>query len=427
ANPDTYLPFLAMVLNDYAVYLAALEQREAALAPGAEAVDTFHLLTEKETSAYLHHLVTALNNLTDHLAGLDRISDAVDVYTSCVNSFAESPDVRDTLIIERAGFHTRHGDPPTGYRELATLLGPTEEPEAPDTPDAVVLAARNALRGHRHRSQLDVDQAWWTVNRTGPPDWLMLTPEQMSVVVEWIAAATWQQSKNYLEAHEAELLTDSAFVALEELLLLVAPRAERHLDILDEVMASGVAAAYRPLLLEDLVTDWISVPDWQQSRSFAEEHATELISREAEHALLRLGHVPATVVHLAVLGLARQDGLDAAYDCVTDRRLAADRMRRALAEAESDTIAALALLEGRVFGESFAAAAHLAVAGSLAGAPISDTSTLEELAAQADAAERQRVTTEIAELISQVPEHAGRLRSLPEILLPDLPRSSHPT
>lgn len=427
ANPATYLPFLAMVLNDYAVYLSALEQREAALVPGAEAADIFHVLTEKEPNAYLNHLVTALNNLADHLAGLDRISDAVDVYTGCVDAFAEVPDVRDTLSIERAGFHTRHGDAPTGFRELATLLGPTEGPDETDTPDAVVLAARNALRGHRHRSALDVDQAWWAVNRTGPPDWLRLTPEQMSVVVEWIAAATWQQSKSYLEAHEAELLADSAFVALEELLLLVPPRAERHLDVLDEVMAAGVDAAYRPLLLEDLVTDWISVPDWQQSRSFAEEHAAELITREAENALLRLGHVPATVVHLAVLGLARQDGLDAAYDCVTDRRLAADRMRRALAEAESDTIAALALLEGRVFGESFAAAAHLAVAGSLAGAPISDTTTLEELAEQADTAERQRVTTEIAELISQVPEHAGRLLSLPEILLPDIPHRSRPT
>jgi len=294
------------------------------LAPGAEAVDTFRVLTETDPTAGLPHLVTSLDNLADHFAGLDRISDGVDVYSTCVDAFAESPEVRDTLIIERTGFHVRYGDPPTGFRELATLLGPDETET--NTPDAVVLAARNALRGHRNRHALDIDHAWWTVNRTGSPDRLSLPPEQISVALGWITAPTWRQSKSYLAAHEEELLADSTFVALEELLLLVAPRAERHLELLDEILAAGIDAAYRPLLLEDLVTDWISVANWQESRSFAEEHATELITREAEIALLRLGHAQTTVVHLAVLGLAQQDGLEAAYGCVTDRRLAADRM-----------------------------------------------------------------------------------------------------
>jgi len=423
ANPTTYLPFLGMALNDHAVYLAAIEQREPALVPGTEAVGIFRVLTETDPTAFLQHLVTSLTNLTGHLAGLDRISDGIDVYTTCIDAFAESPSVRDALIIERAGFHVLHGDPPTGFRELAGLLGSDET----DTPDAIVLAARNALRGHRHRNALDVDQAWWTVNRTGPPDWLSLTPEQINVVAKWITAPTWRQSKSYLLAHEEELMADWAFVAIEELLLLVAPLAERHLELLDEIMAVGVDTAYQPLLLEDLVKDWISAANWQESRSFAAEHATELITCEAETALIRLGHATATVVHLAVLGLARQDGVEAAYDCVTDRRFAADRMRRALIEAESNTIVQLAMLEGRVFGEAFAAAAHLAVAGSLTGAPMSDTTRLEELAEQADAAERQRVTAEIAEIIGRVPEHADRLGSLPKILLPEVPRRSQPT
>ncbi|MGH3565707.1 MAG: hypothetical protein ACRDRH_06680 [Pseudonocardia sp.] len=424
ANAATYVPFLAIALNDYAVYLAAVGQHESALAPGAEAVDAFHVLTETDPVACLSNLVTSLNNLAGYLAGLDRISDGVDVYTTSIDAIVESPAVRDALIIERAGFHVQHGDPPTGFRELAALLGSDET----DTPDALVLAARKALRGHRHRNALDVDRAWSAVNRAEPPDWLSLTPEQINVVVEWITAPTWRQSKSYLEAREEELLADSAFVTLEELLLLVGPRAERHLDLLDEVTAAGIDAAYRPLLLEDLVMDWISAANWQDSRSFAGEHAAELITREAEIALIRLGRPTATVVHLAVLGLARHDGMEAAYDCVTDRRFAADRMRRALAQAESNTIAQLALLEGRVFGESFAAAAHLAVAGSLAGEPMSDTTRLEELAEQADVAERQRVTAEIAELISRVPEHAGPLSSLTQILLPETPPGrSHPT
>ncbi len=417
ANSTAYLPFLAMALNDIAVYLSAIGRRQEALAPGAEATDMLSVLTEIDSAAYLPHFVTALNNVTGHLAGLDRISDGVDFYTTCVDNFIASPTVRDTLIIERAGFHVRYGDPPTGLRELVTLL----MSEDTGTPDATVLAARNALRGHHSRDPLAVNQAWQAVRGTAPPDWLTLAPEQIAIVIEWIMAPTWTQSKSFFAAHEAELLADSTFVALEELELLTASRAGQHLDLLEEVLAVGAEEAYRPLQLEDLVWDWISVESWQESQTFAEEHATELITTEAEAALIRLGHPTATAVHLAVLGLALRDGLAAAYGCVQDRTLVADRMRRALADAEPGTIIQLALLEGRVFGESYAATAHIAVAGSLAGETMSDTTRLEELAAQADVAERQRVAAEIAELLGRVPEHAGLLGTLPEFLLRHIP------
>ncbi|CAN5276425.1 hypothetical protein BH18ACT9_BH18ACT9_20750 [soil metagenome] len=420
ANPTAYLPFLTMALNDHGVYLAATGQHDEALGPGAEAVDAFHVLTQMDPAAWLPNLVTALNNLASYLAGLDRISDGVDVYTACIEGFTESLDVRGALSIERSGFHVRHGDPPTGFRELVTLIGADET----DTPDALVLAARNMVRGHYHRNASDVDDAWRTVHQTESPDWLTLPQEQITVTLGWIGAPTWTLSKSYFAAHQEELLTDSTFIALEELLLLGGPRAERHLGLLEEIMEVGVDAAYRLLLLEDLVSDWVNAANWQESRSFAGKHVTELFTREAERALVRIGQGPTTVIHLAVLGLARQDGLQVAYDCVTDRRFAADRMQRALVDGESNTIAQLALLEGQVFGESFAAAAHLAVAGSLAGEPMADPAKLEELAEQADVTERQRVTTEIAELITRIPEHAGRLRSLPEILLPETP---HPT
>ena len=432
ANSTTYLPFLAMALNDRAVYLSAIGRYEEALDPGAEATDTLSVLTEIDAPAYLPHLVTSLNNLAGHFAGLDRISDGVDVYTMYVDNFATSPAVRDALVIERAGFHIRHGDPPTGLRELVTLLTAQDTEQDTDIPDigtldtdtldTTVLAARNALRGHRSRDALAVHNAWRAVTGTAPPDWLALTPEQIGIVVKWLTAPTWTLSKVFFEAHHEELLADPTFVVLEELELLVASRADRHLDLLEEVMAVGVDEAYRPLLLEDLVRDWISLQSWQESQAFAEEHAADLITAEAEAALIRLGQPTATVVHLAVLGLAIRDGLAAAYSCVTDRKLAADRMRRALADAELGTIVQLAMLEGRVFGESYTATAHVAVAGSLAGETMSDTTRLEELAEQADASQRQRVAVEMAELLSRVPEHAELLGPLPELLLRYIPK-----
>jgi len=55
---------------------------------------------------------------------------------------------------------------------------------------------------------LIIERVWWTVNRTGPRDWLSLTPAQINVAVEWITAPAWRQSKSPLAAHEEELLAD---------------------------------------------------------------------------------------------------------------------------------------------------------------------------------------------------------------------------
>ena len=421
ANPAAYVADLALTLNNVAVYLSAIGRHQDALAPGAEAADTFRVLAEAYPEDYLTDLVTSLKNLTGHLAALDRISDAVDIYTSSVETFVASPAARDALIIERAGFHISHGDVPTGLRELVTLLT-SEGTETPDgTPDAITLAARNALRAHRARNALAVHHAWREVSGTEPPNWLALTAEQICIAVEWIVAPNWAGSKDFFAAHVEELLAPPATIALEELQLLVSPRADQHQLLLEDIRERGIDAAYRPLLLADLLTDWISVVSWQDSRSFAEEHAADLLTGEAEIALFRLGQPTATVVHLALLRLARREGIAAAYACVTDRRFAADRMQRALAEVEPDPIAELAALEGQVFGERFLAAAHLAVAASLMGEVMTDTTGLEELAEQADLADRQRVAAEIAELAGRVPEHAGLLDALPGVLLRPTP------
>ncbi|MGH4018639.1 MAG: tetratricopeptide repeat protein [Pseudonocardiaceae bacterium] len=417
-DPEAYVPNLARSLNNLAVYLSEVGPRQAALVPARHAADMYRVLTELDPTVYLTDLVTSLNNLAVHLAALDRISDAVDAYTTCIDTFAATPGTRDPLIIERAGFHVSHGDAPTGLRELATLL----TSDGTGTPEAIVLAARNALRGHRAQHPLAVDRAWRAVSGSEPPEWLALTAEQICIVVEWIVAPTWAESKRFFAAHAEELLAHPAAVALDELELLVAPRAGQHRYLLDDVRERGIEAAYRPLLLKDLLTDWISAENWQDSRSFAEEHATDLLTTEAEVMLARLGHPTEILVHLAVLRFARREGFGAAYACVTDRRLAADRMQRALAEAECDPIAEVAAFEGQIFGERFTSAVHFVVAASLTGEAMTDTSKLTELAAQADLADLQRVTAEITELIGRVPEHAELLGALTGALL-----QPHPT
>ncbi len=413
ANPDIYLLGLVAALGSLAAQHAELRQHEAALPPAQEAADICQRLTETSVEVYFIHLVVSLKNLTRQLAALDRISAAVDVYTSRIEIFAASPVPRDALIVERAEFHINHGDASTGLCELVILLTLDDG----QTPDGVVLAARNVLRAHRFRDPAAVNRVWQAVAGTEQPDWLALTLAQIGLVTEWITAPSWAESRDFFAAHAAELLDHPAAVVLDELALVAAAQVDLQRHLLDGVRELGLERAYRPLLLKDLLTDWIKLKDWQASRSFAEKHATDLLTAEAEVALIHLGDPIGTLVHFALLRLARRDGIRAAYACVTDRQIAADRMRRALAEVEPDPIAELAALEGQVFGERFIAAAHLAVAASLMGEGVTDSTRLEELAKQADPADRQRVAAEVADLISRVPDRAELFGILAEILL----------
>ncbi|MGH4017300.1 MAG: hypothetical protein ACRDSL_25920 [Pseudonocardiaceae bacterium] len=413
ANPHAYLPGLAAALGSLAAQHGEMAQPEAALPAAQQAADIYRRLTEKSPEVYFTHLVVSLKELTGHLAALDRISAAVDIYTDCIETFAGSPAPRDALIIERAGFHLNHGDASTGLRELVTLLSLDDG----QTPDAVVLAGRNVLRAHRLRDCAEVNRVWRVVTGTEPPDWLALTAAQIGLVTEWLTAPSWAKSRDFFAAHAGELLDQPATVVLDELALVARAQVELHRHLLDGVRDRGLEAAYRPRLLRDLLTEWIKLLNWQDSRSFAEQHATDLLTVEAEVALIHLGNPLGTLVHLVLLRLARRDGIKSAYACVTDRQMAAERMRRAIADVEPDPIAELAALEGQLFGERFIGAAHLFVAALLMGEVATDYTQLEKLAEQADPADRQRVAAEIADLISRVPDRAELFDTLPEILL----------
>ncbi|MGH3932141.1 MAG: hypothetical protein ACRDTF_19440, partial [Pseudonocardiaceae bacterium] len=279
-NPEPYLPGLAAALSSLAHQHAERKQHDTALIPAQHAAEIYCRLAEKSPESYFTHLVMALKNLTCQLAALDRISAAVDVYTNCVEIFAGSTArsgstaLGDTLIIERAGFHLNHGDGSTGLRELVTLLTLANG----QTPDSVALTARAVLRAQCLRDSAAVHRTWRSVTGSEPPDWLAITAAQIGLVTEWITAPSWAESRDFLAAHAEELLDHSATVVLDELMPVAAARVELHRHLLDGVRNSSVEAAYRPLLLRDLLTDWVRMEDWQDSRSFAEEHATDLLS-----------------------------------------------------------------------------------------------------------------------------------------------------
>lgn len=397
-------------------YLQHHLARHASLA-GAPGIAALRRLAEANPDAYLPNLATSLNNLANNLAELDRANDALEVYTTYVDAFAASPDTRAVLVVERARFQLRHGDASTGLHDIIALL----TSNVPVPTGSVAVSARRTLRAHLTQDAASVHRTWRALTGTEPPGWLTLTDEQLNTVTDWITTPTWTDSKAFLVTHIEELLAPPAAVALDELHLLDPALADQHRQLLDLVREHGVDSAYLPLVLRDLLIAWIGTESWADSQAFATEHATELLTVEASTVLAQLGDDATIAVHLALLGLAQRDGIEAAYGCVTDRQLAADRMQRALVELEPDTIVQLAVLEGHVFGEQFAAVAHFAIASSLNGTVPDSTDKLAELAEQADVADRQRVTAEVAELIGRSPEHATQLSALLQLLLRPAP------
>ena len=64
----------------------------------------------------------------------------------------------------------------------------------------------------------------------------------------------WVGSKDFFAAHVEELLAPPATIALEEMRLLVSPRADQHQLLLEDIRERGIDAAYRPLLLRDRIS-----------------------------------------------------------------------------------------------------------------------------------------------------------------------------
>ncbi|MFE6835113.1 hypothetical protein ACFVFI_09810 [Streptomyces sp. NPDC057705] len=72
ANPDTYLPYLALALNTQSIDLGELGRREEGLAVIREATGHYRVLAEADPDAYLPYLASALNNLSVDLGDLGR-------------------------------------------------------------------------------------------------------------------------------------------------------------------------------------------------------------------------------------------------------------------------------------------------------------------------------------------------------------------
>ncbi|WNI25184.1 tetratricopeptide repeat protein [Streptomyces sp. ITFR-16] len=399
---SAHLPNLALALHGLSRLLVMNEDGEGAVGAAREAVAAYRTLALENPGAFATDLVAALTNLSGNLARVGDHASAIEAYEECAAEFAEAhPATARRLGAERDIFllGCPAPRPSEGVRALVSFLARGTGTGPDDGPDLVAVRARRALRGHGDPQAV---RAAWEAETSGPaPGWLTLSAVTVDLVSSWMFAPNWPASRDFWSQNADTLGEERAATALEELALLDPRTARRHTALREAILAHGVTAAYDPLILAEQTAEWVNCTSWAESRAFLQAHPRILRARPPEDTPL---------AHLAVIEVARSEGLDAAYRIVEDRAALQAYVERALAAGDGNALLHAAAVEGQVFDDKLSSFTHaqagMVLAGAVEGVVPDELATLLPRASDET---RTRLLREIAALSVQHARPHGEL------------------
>lgn len=412
-NQPAHLANMAAALHALAVELVETGRRREALAPAEEALRICQELIRTGPAAHLDRLTNALRNLAVCLTDEGRKAEAVRVHQEVIGACRnEQPQVAARISCELAAFHLMYGSPDDSADILCTVLTP------PVTADsATVLQAHRLLHDvvNAHPAQRAT-----VAHRCGEdgkaPAWLDIGKESLELTASWINTPTWTDSRAFLLAHPG-LRSDESVLALREW-ALVNRDAERHADLLAQIArGTGVDDVYRPLILRETVTAWVTSGDPAASAQYLTTHAADLLAPDTDPLLAEMADDDAAglafEVHRALLALAATDGVEAAYALLQDPQAFQSRIRTALDSADAHSLAWLSVIEDVLFEAPWSAALHRLTARALAGAEDTDGAQVPmRLDGEPTPEERTRAASELAALIALRPDRATELSAV---------------
>ena len=228
--------------------------------------------------------------------------------------------------------------------------------------------ARGYLRFLRVEDRDRFDDAWARNVGGEQPTWLRypeIDKRRVDIILEWIQTPSWTDSQAFLEGNGELILCDEGGATIEHLLDFHPADLPllQHRLLLQAARDNGVAAAYEALVVElrkaarrKTMVEWLAL-DGEESRTFLEEHADELLHPQCEQELLRVFQAePEESFFLfaaGLFGLARSEGVEKGLalaaaglpppsdeDCVgggdSPRNLSLARLRAALKASESE-------------------------------------------------------------------------------------------
>ncbi|MFE9799239.1 caspase family protein [Streptomyces goshikiensis] len=404
-NPAAHLPDLADSLHNLATCQSETGDRPGALTTITEAVTIRRDLAKTNPAAHLPNLVSSLNALA-HMAPARQTLDA---YSDAERSLSDHTQAAGYIAVQRATFQLTHVGTDVGIRALIPFAR-ASRPQPSETADVAAFRARQVLRAHAaQEGPTQVVALWREETGIAPPAWLALPETALDLAVEWINCPTWTASRAFWDAHSHDLRSADTALALEEI-ALVTTAAAQHLQIVRTAAAEGPDDAFRPYLTGEVLHAWVGLPNWQESLTYLTDHEAVLLHDQALELLGAGLETADTALHFALIALARADGIPAAYGYADDRSTLHTRLQQLLAspEPQPNLLQALALLELFVYQEQFTAAAHLALAAALTGAPPAPDTVWPP----AEPADRDRVISEVADLIGRQPQQAPALSAL---------------
>ena len=420
ANP-AYLPDLAGALNNLGVRYSEAGRRHDALTPAEEAV---RLYREQATTnpAHLPNLVGALTNLGNRYGeagSSDRIETA---WEQAITSAA--PQAAAYLLIARAGAAD------TGHPAAAAWLARALAAE-PDNRGLMNVAHEQARR-HRGPGPAAFDQDWARRAGRPVPAWLTVDSALLSSARAWVATDTYDAERDYLATHP-ELLEAAADTAVAEALLAV-PEEEAgwYAALRQAAQHNGTEAAYRPLLLAVLASEFAGADPGRQRALLADRHDDLLTDTVADTLEELAGQEDQQAVAAqraaALLDLARAGDAEPVFEALAE----SGRFARLLHElairtdaASAGPAALVAYTAATTLAEAAAAVFYLAVTAAAGG----DHEQARDLIRRARAADPGQVPAWINELAEIGQHHRGVLQLIPELTAsadPPAPPGSRP-
>ena len=282
-----------------------IRDRAEALPPTQEAVDIHRELADTNP-AFRPNLAMSLNNLGTCFSGLGR---ADDPWSPTLAAMA--PAMRAEVLAHRVA------QAPAGHAEAASWLSAA----LGDAPKDLEPTLHDLARRHRGADRTTFDGAWSAASATAElPSWLTLDPALLTSAEDWVRTPTFDAEADYLSAHP-ELLDKAADVAVSEAVAgLSSSERQRLAALRDQARTTGVAAAYRPLLLRSLAERFLGA-DTDGKRNLLGQRRADLVSVDFGEVLEHLHDDrpgPDTRFALALRTLAVRGDDAAALDALHD-------------------------------------------------------------------------------------------------------------
>jgi len=421
-RPRRYAADLATSLNTLGVDLGDAGRHREALAALQEAVRLLRLPAVTDPRSSLPDLVMSLNNLSEQLGALGQRTEAGQLFAEFLAEHQGDAWATALIRLGRAQWSAEGGDIAVAITDARDALDLMQE-------DAPAQAkARRFLRTLRRDDPEGFDLAWDQA-RGDQPTWLRhlhgaeVITEQID---RWIAAPTLEEEEAFLAANP-QLVSEDAEAVLDHLIDDNPGNRWLHMhrDIIRAAWEAGVEDAYaqhRKLLWREGVAKalatWFSAAR-EELRDVLAEEKVLLLSEEAmsqaESMLATAARTPDLTWRIGLLALCRCDGEEAAFQISADPdTLRRPPGRRALTDFGPRDLALARLRAGLDSDDPEAAFVHavLALVGDLTGEADEAIARCAEASTSWDRRTRAVHLTELIAIRLDLGEGLVRLRSI---------------